>query len=339
MLHFEAMPDRKHILLILPLLVSVVAPLLSLGSIYAMDDATLMAMAPPPAQRGEFPMERNPDVVWLVVAACMVFFMQVGFTALESGLVQAKNAINISIKNIIVFIVASVVYFLSGFALMFGNSQAGLVGASHFFFMDVDKVPLGFAFAFFQVVFAGTAATILTGAMAERTRMFVHIWYTVMMMCIIYPIFGHWVWGHMWIQDQSGWLGRMGFVDFAGSTVVHSIGGWAALAGALVVGPRIGKYNKDGTANRIGQHNIPIATIGTFFLWFGWFGFNGGSMLKADVKIALIISNTNIAAGAAGCAAILYSWVRNKRLDGVDVLIGVLGGLVAITAGSNRLSP
>lgn len=285
------------------------------------------------------PEGRNPDVVWLVVAACMVFFMQVGFTALETGLVQAKNAINISIKNIVVFIIASVAYFLAGFGLMFGDSKAGLVGASHFCFMDVDKVPLGFAFAFFQVVFAGTAATIFTGAMAERTRTFVHIWYTVLMVCMIYPIFGHWVWGNIWIHDQAGWLGRMGFVDFAGSTVVHSIGGWVALAGAIVVGPRIGKYNKDGTANRMGQHNIPIATIGTFFLWFGWFGFNGGSMLRADAKIALVISNTNIAAGAAGCAAILYSWVRNKRLDGVDVLIGVLGGLVAVTAGSNRLHP
>ena len=315
------MSKRKYILLILPFLIA-----------FSWQKMAL-------AQMGSPPMERNPDVVWLVVAACMVFFMQVGFTALEAGFVQAKNAINISIKNIIVFIIASIAYFLSGFALMFGDSKAGLVGTSHFCFMDVDKVPLGFAFAFFQVVFAGTAATIITGAMAERTRMFVHVWYTVLIMCVIYPIFGHWVWGHMWIHDQAGWLGRMGFVDFAGSTVVHSIGGWAALAGAIIVGPRIGKYNKDGTVNRIGIHNIPLATIGTFFLWFGWFGFNGGSMLRADAKIALIISNTNIAAGAAGCAVILFSYLKNRRLVGEDVLLGVLGGLVAVTAGSNRLHP
>ncbi len=328
------MSYRKSILITLLLLMAFCMA----GSVYA-EGSPATAQGVVGSGPITFPMERNPDVVWLVVAACMVFFMQVGFTALEAGFVQAKNAINISIKNIIVFIIASIAYFLTGFALMFGDSKAGLVGGSHFCFMDVDKVPLGFAFAFFQVVFAGTAATIITGAMAERTRMSSHVWHTILMMCVIYPIFGHWVWGHLWMHEQAGWLGRMGFIDFAGSTVVHSIGGWAALAGAILVGPRIGKYNRDGTVNRMGKHNIPLATIGTFFLWFGWFGFNGGSMLRADAKIALVISNTNVAAGAAGCTAILYSWVRNRKLVGEDVLLGVLGGLVAVTAGSNRLHP
>jgi Amt family ammonium transporter len=291
------------------------------------------------AQPEGFYMQKNPDIIWVVVAACMVFFMQVGFTAFEAGSVQAKNAINISMKNLVVFVVSSLAYFLAGFALMFGNDKLGLVGVNHFYFKDVDVIPLGYAFAFFQVVFAGTSATIITGAMAERTRMSAHIWNTVLMMCVIYPIYGHWVWGHLCHHDRMGWLGRMGFIDFAGSTVVHSIGGWAALAGALVVGPRIGKYNKDGTVNRMGSHNIPLATIGAFFLWFGWFGFNGGSMLKVDAKIALVISNTNIAAGAAGCSSMLFSWLRNRRLVGEDVILGVLGGLVAVTAGSNRLEP
>ncbi|HHT9118687.1 MAG TPA: ammonium transporter, partial [Candidatus Hypogeohydataceae bacterium YC38] len=291
------------------------------------------------AQAASPPVERNPDIIWVIVAACMVFFMQVGFTALEAGFAQAKNAISIALKNFVVYLIASIVYFLVGFALMFGDSKVGLVGASHFFFTDVNNIPLGFAFAFFQVVFAGTAATIVTGAMAERTRMLTHIWSTVLVMCVIYPIFGHWAWGHLCHHDQAGWLGKMGFIDFAGSTVVHSVGGWVALAGALVVGPRIGRYNKDGTVNRMGLHNIPLATVGTFFLWFGWFGFNGGSMLKADAKIALVITNTNIAAAVAGCTAFLFSWVKNRRLDAGDVLLGALGGLVAVTAGSNRLDP
>lgn len=312
---------KKSILIILfPLLIFWLS-----GSAYAQEDSPFLG--------------RNPDVVWLVVAACMVFFMQVGFTAFEAGCAQAKNAISISLKNIIVYLITSVIYFLVGFALMFGESEAGLVGASHFFFKDMDKESLGYAFAFFQLVFAGTSATIITGAMAERTRMITHIWSTVLLAAVIYPIYGHWAWGHLCHPGQAGWLGRMGFIDFAGSTVVHSIGGWAALAGTLLLGPRIGKYNKDGTANKMGHHNIPLAAVGTFFLWFGWFGFNGGSLLKADAKIALVIANTNIAAAVAGCTALLFSWIRHRRLDAGDVLLGVLGGLVAITAGSNRLAP
>lgn len=291
------------------------------------------------AQESLVEVAKNLDLIWIIAASAMVFFMQVGFTALETGFSQAKNAIDIALKNITVFILCAVFYFLCGFALMFGKTEWGLVGISHFLFNGVSDVPLGFAFVFFQVVFAGTAATILTGAMTERTRTSSVIWATILIVTVIYPIFGHWTWGGYFHHEQTGWLARMGFVDFAGSTVVHSIGGWFALAGAITVGPRIGKYNKDGTANPMGRHNIPLATLGTLFLWFGWFGFNGGSTLKATANVGLTIVNTNIAAGAAGAVALLFGWLRAGRFDAGAVLVGVLGGLVAVTAGSNRLEP
>ncbi|HHT9117690.1 MAG TPA: ammonium transporter, partial [Candidatus Hypogeohydataceae bacterium YC38] len=284
-------------------------------------------------------LEKNVDLIWIVAAATMVFFMQIGFTAFETGSVQAKNAISVALKNVIVFLLCSVFFFFSGFALMFGDSTAGLVGASHFLFWGLEDIHLGYAFAFFQVVFAGTAATIITGAMCERTRIFTHIWSSILIICVIYPIFGHWAWGGNLHYGQAGWLQKMGFIDFAGSTVVHSIGGWFALAGALVVGPRIGKYNPDGSVNPIGAHNIPLATLGTLFLWFGWFGFNGGSTLKASASVGITILNTNIAAGAGGATALLFAWLLRRRFDASSVLLGILGGLVAITAGSNRVEP
>jgi Amt family ammonium transporter len=285
-------------------------------------------------------LKRNLDLLWVIAASAMVFFMQVGFTAFETGSVQAKNAIAVALKNLTVFILCSVFYFFCGFGLMFGETLGGIVGTNHFLFEGVAGVFLGYAFAFFQVVFAGTAATILTGAVAERTRLSAIIWSCILMICVIYPIFGHWVWGGYFHQGQAGWLARLGFIDFAGSTVVHSIGGWFALAGAIIVGPRTGKYNKDGTVNRMGGHNIPLAAIGTFFLWFGWFGFNGGSALKIDASVGMTIMNTNIAAGAGGAVCLLFGWLKNKRRFDVEaILLGTLGGLVAITAGSNRVEP
>ncbi|MHC4358095.1 MAG: ammonium transporter, partial [Planctomycetota bacterium] len=265
--------------------------------------------------------------------------MQRGFTAFETGSVQAKNAISVSLKNITIVMLCAVFYFLVGFALMFGKDSLEVVGSSHFLFFGVDEVPLGYAFAFFQVVFASAAATIITGAMAERTRLVTHIWTTILMVCLVYPIFGHWVWGGSFNHGQLGWLERMGFIDFAGSTVVHSVGAWFGLAGTMLVGPRIGKYNKDGTINKMGSHNIPLATLGTLFLWFGWFGFNGGSTLRADASVSLTIINTNIAAGAGGVACLLFGWLRAKRFDAEAIFLGILGGLVAITAGSNRVEP
>ncbi|HHT9123870.1 MAG TPA: ATP-binding protein, partial [Candidatus Wunengus sp. YC63] len=194
-------------------------------------------------------------------------------------------------------------------------------------------------FFFYQLVFAATASTILSGAIAERSSFIPNVIGPAFTVSVIYPIFGHWAWGNLFYPDQSGWLGRMGFIDFAGSTVVHSIGGWFALAGALVLGPRIGKYNPDGSSNPMGLHNVPLATLGTFFLWFGWFGFNGGSLLRASADIGLVIVNTNLAAAAAGVSALIFNYSTERRLDAGKLFTAVLAGLVAITAGSSRVNP
>lgn len=198
---------------------------------------------------------------------------------------------------------------------------------------------LAFSFFFFQLVFAATASTILTGAIAERSNFISNVVGVVFVTGIIYPVFGHWTWGNLFCPGQSGWLGKLGFIDFAGSTVVHSIGGWFALAGAVAVGPRIGKYNPDGSSNRMGLHNIPLATLGTFFLWFGWFGFNGGSLLRASADIGLVITNTNLAPAASGVSALILNYSVERKLNAGKLFTAILAGLVAITAGSNRVGP
>ncbi|MGR3176618.1 MAG: ammonium transporter [Candidatus Anammoxibacter sp.] len=283
----------------------------------------------------------NLNVIWLIVAASMVFFMQVGFTAYEAGCVQVKNVISVSIKNLTDFLVSSMVFYLFGFGLMFGLSSSGWIGTSYFLLNGIDSVAgsIGYPFFFFQLVFAGTAATILTGAVAERSKLSLNLWAAAFIVGIIYPVFGHWAWGGMLNPDNKGWLESLGFIDFAGSTVVHSVGGWVALAGAIVLGPRIGKYNPDGTVNKMGFHNIPLSTLGTFFLWFGWFGFNGGSGLIADAGVGLIVVNTIMAPTASGLVALIYSYVKDKRPDVSKIFTAILGGLVAVTAGSNRLQP
>lgn len=276
-----------------------------------------------------------------MAAACMVFFMQLGFTSYEAGFAQSKNAISVSIRNLMVTVIASLLYYALGFGFMFGESYRGWIGTDHFFARSVviHQNNLAFGFFFFQMVFASTAATILTGAIAERSSFVSNVVGVVFVTGIIYPVFGHWAWGNLFCPGQSGWLGRLGFIDFAGSTVVHSIGGWFALAGAVVVGPRIGKYSPDGSSNRMGLHNIPLATLGTFFLWFGWFGFNGGSLLKASADIGLVLTNTNLAPAAAGVSALLFNYVVERRLNAGRLFTAILAGLVAVTAGSNRVSP
>lgn len=271
----------------------------------------------------------------------MVFFMQLGFTSYEAGFAQSKNAISVSIKNLMVTLVASLVFYAFGFGFMFGESYRGWIGTGHFFAHGVMayKSNLAFSFFFFQLVFAATAATILTGAISERSSFIANVIGVVFVTGIIYPIFGHWVWGNLFCPNQSGWLGKLGFIDFAGSTVVHSVGGWFALAGAIVVGPRTGKYNPDGSSNRMGLHNIPLATLGTFFLWFGWFGFNGGSLLQGNADIGLVITNTNLAPAAAGVASLIFSYSVEKKLNAGKLFTAILAGLVAITASSNRVDP
>lgn len=286
-------------------------------------------------------IQLNLNVVWLIITAAMVFFMQIGFTAYEAGCVQVKTVISVSIKNLTDFLVSSMVFYLLGFGLMFGLTDSGGIGTNLFLLKGIDSVagPSGYSFFFFQLVFAGTAATILTGAVAERSRLSINLWAAAFVVGCIYPIFGHWAWGGNLHPGHKGWLEDLGFMDFAGSTVVHSVGGWVALAGAIMIGPRLGKYNPDGTVNEIGLHNIPLSTLGVFFLWFGWFGFNGGSTFKADASIGLIIVNTNMAPTAAGIAALIFNYAREKRPNVSKIFTAILGGLVAVTAGSNRLQP
>ncbi len=271
----------------------------------------------------------------------MVFLMQLGFTSYETGFSQSKNAISIALRNLVDTLISSLVFFSVGFGFMFGKSYMGLIGIDLFFANDLALHPntLSYSFFFFQMVFASTAATILTGAIAERSGFIPNIAGTAFIVAIIYPIFGHWAWGNLFSPDQTGWLKELGFIDFAGATVVHSIGGWFAMAAAIMVGPRIDKYNPDGSSNRIGLHNVPLATLGTFFLWFGWFGFNGGSLLRVSVNIGLVILNTNMAAASAGVSALIFIYATRKRIEAGSLFTAILAGLVAITASSNMVTP
>jgi len=277
------------------------------------------------------------NVVWTLVAAFLVFFMQAGFAMVEVGFTRAKNAGNIIMKNLMDFSVGSLVFFLIGFGLMFGDSIGGFLGGSKFFLSSASPDTAGglweFAFWLFQAVFAATAATIVSGGMAERTKFTSYLLYSIAITAVVYPISGHWIWG-------GGWLSEMGFVDFAGSTVVHSVGGWAALMGAILLGPRIGKYTKEGKPRAIPGHNMPLAALGVFILWFGWFGFNSGSTTAGDdLSIGFIAVNTNLAAAAGAVAAMLTIWIKSGKPDVSMSLNGALAGLVAITAGCASVSP
>ncbi|WP_209123943.1 ammonium transporter [Alkalihalobacillus sp. BA299] len=284
-------------------------------------------------------LQVHMNFVWIILASVLVFIMQAGFTALEAGMTRSKNSINVAMKNIVDILVATLLFGLIGFPLMFSDSIYGFFGWGSFFFLGMEEDPWNFAFLLFQIVFAGTAATIVSGAIAERVRFTGYIIGTILIILFIYPLFGHWAWGSLWIEEQEGWLEALGFMDFAGSTVVHSIGAWVALAAALVIGPRIGKYQPDGKVNSFRGSNAVLATLGVFLLWFGWFGFNAGSTTHADGNIALIALNTQLAAVAGGLLAMMSSWFIYKRHHVESILNGVLGGLVAITAGVDVMSP
>ncbi len=283
-------------------------------------------------------VQTNADYVWTLIAAFLVFFMQAGFAMVEAGLTRCKNTVNILMKNLMDFSVGSIAFWAIGFGLMFGVTN-GYFGTDGFFFSDFSKDGDNWLFAFwmFQVVFAATAATIVSGAMAERTKFVGYLIYSAIVSAFIYPIFGSWAWGSLF--HGGGWLEGLGFIDFAGSSVVHSVGGWAALAGAMVLGPRIGKYGPDGKPRAIPGHNITLAALGTFILWFGWFGFNPGSTTAANTDTALIAVNTNLAAAAGSIAAMFTAWIIFKKPEATMTFNGALAGLVAITAPCANVSP
>ena len=285
-------------------------------------------------------VQESIDYVWVMVAAAMVFMMQPGFMCLESGLARAKNSINVSIKNLADVLIAIAAFWIVGFGLMFGISHTGLFGTTEFMSDFADK-PWFALFFVFQAVFCGTAATIDSGAVAERTRFLAYLFMSAVVSAFIYPIFGHWAWGGMLHTGSQGWLGSLGFVDFAGSTVVHSVGAWVALAGVIIVGPRIGKFDENGKPQRIHPHSLPFAFLGTFLLFFGWFGFNCGSTLSATPKIASIAMTTVIAAAFGGITSTVADKFlsKDKRPHAEMMANGVIGGLVAITAGCASVSP
>jgi len=272
------------------------------------------------------------NTMWVLIAAALVFFMQAGFALVEMGLTRSKNAANILMKNLMDFVIGTIAFWLVGFGIMFG-AKNGFWGGFDFFTQHTYREDMpDLAFLIFQTVFAATAATIVSGAMAERTKFNAYLVYSAIISIVIYPISGHWAWG-------GGWLSQLAipFHDFAGSTVVHSVGGWCALVGALILGPRIGKYGKDKTVNAIPGHSLPMATLGVFIL-------NPGSQLAAagtvNAKaISLIFVTTNIAAAGGALSTLLYMWLRYKKPPLSMTLNGALAGLVAITAGCDAVSP
>lgn len=277
------------------------------------------------------------NIVWTLVGAFLVYFMQAGFAMVEAGFTRAKNSGNIIMKNMMDFVLGSLFFFILGFAIMFGGDNP-IIGTRGFFNPSkladgsglMNGLPLG-VFLIFQTVFCATAATIVSGAMAERTKFSAYLAYSACISIFIYPITGHWIWG-------GGWLSDLGFHDFAGSTAVHAVGGWCALIGAKILGPRIGKYDKKGKPQAIPGHNLPIGALGVFILWFCWFGFNCGSTTAATFNLGDIAITTNLAAAAATLVALALTWVRYGKPDVSMTLNGSLAGLVGITAGCDTVS-
>lgn len=279
------------------------------------------------------------NTVWVLIAAALVFFMQAGFALVEAGFTRSKNTTNILFKNLMDYVIGTIAFWALGFGIMFG-SQNGFFGGIDLFSQNTYRSDMpDLAFLIFQTVFAATAATIVSGAMAERTKFNAYLMYSAAITLIIYPVSGHWAWG-------GGWLSQLAtpFHDFAGSTVVHMVGGMAAMIGALVLGPRIGKYDKNGKARAIPGHSITLATLGVFVLWIGWFGFNPGSQLAAAGEvnakaISLIFVTTNIAAAGGALSTMFYIWLKYKKPTLSMTLNGALAGLVAITAGCDAVTP
>ena len=286
-------------------------------------------------------MYSSANTIWVLVAAALVFFMQAGFAMVETGFTRAKNAGNIIMKNLMDFSIGTPIFWIIGFGIMFGGASSIFGGIDLFSTNDYssilpDGVPF-YAYFIFQTVFCATAATIVSGAMAERTKFLSYCIYSAVISAVIYPVSGHWIWG-------GGWLASLGFHDFAGSTAVHMVGGLAALIGAKVIGPRTGKYGKDGKPKAIPGHSLTLGALGVFILWFCWFGFNGGSTVSAEgdgilASMGSIFFTTNIAAAVATVTVMIVTWIRYKKPDVSMTLNGTLAGLVAITAGCDVVNP
>ena len=280
------------------------------------------------------------DHLWLIVCAALVFFMQAGFLCFEVGAVQSKSVTAVAMKNLVDWIMASAGFFLVGFALMFGTDIGGFIGSSLWALEGVEGNGLGYTFFFFQLVFAGTALTIVSGAMSERTGFVTYLLVSLIMGLVIYPVFGHWVWGSGFIADNTPWLAGLGFIDFAGSSVVHMVGAGVAAVGVMMLGPRLGRYDADGNLVELKAHSFPFAGLGVIILWFGWIGFNGGSELAFNDAVPRIIVATNIAAAFAGIAGFAHCWFfQNKANINEKFLGSILGGLVAITACCHLVTP
>lgn len=292
------------------------------------------------------------NTVWMLLAAMLVFFMQPGFALVEAGFTRSKNTANILMKNLVDFMVGSILFWFIGFGLMFGVGN--VFGTPHLFDLDAmdniiqNGLPIE-GFLIFQTVFCATSATIVSGAMAERTKFSMYLAYTIAISVLIYPVSGHWTWGGGWLSNadpDSFMMSVFGYTfhDFAGSTVVHSVGGWIALVGASILGPRLGKYGKDGKSKAIPGHNLTLACLGVFILWFGWFGFNPGSQLAAagygdQTAISHVFLTTNLAACTGGFLALIVSWIKYGKPSLSLTLNGILAGLVGVTAGCDLVSP
>ena len=292
------------------------------------------------------------NTVWMLLAAMLVFFMQPGFALVEAGFTRSKNTANILMKNLVDFMVGSILFWFIGFGLMFGIGD--VFGTPHLFDLDAmsniiqNGLPIE-GFLIFQTVFCATSATIVSGAMAERTKFSMYLAYTIAISVLIYPVSGHWTWGGGWLSNadpDSFMMSVFGYTfhDFAGSTVVHSVGGWIALVGAAILGPRLGKYGKDGKSKAIPGHNLTLACLGVFILWFGWFGFTPGSQLAAagygdQTAISHVFLTTNLAACTGGFLALLVSWIKYGKPSLSLTLNGILAGLVGVTAGCDLVSP
>ncbi|MBK1879578.1 ammonium transporter [Pelagicoccus mobilis] len=277
------------------------------------------------------------DHLWLIVCAALVFIMQGGFLCLESGCTRTKNSINVAVKNLTDFAISVLGFWICGFGLMFGLSNFGLFGGSQFFF-ELDGRSAGeVAFFVFQVMFCGTSVTIVSGAVSERMSFKAYLWVSALVSVIIYPLFGHWAWGGVWGGD-SGWLSELGFIDFAGSSVVHGIGGWVALACIVVIGPRIGRFDESGKPQAIHGQSLPLALLGTLLLCFGWIGFNGGSTLAWGGEVPGIVANTILAASSGLLTALCVGYYLLKYPDLKFAMNGMLAGLVAITACCHMVS-